>query len=414
MASVTEASPLPVASPRRQPAIPDDLPPIDQHVEVSFRYRVLFTEHVFAAENPLLAQILAEHQTDTPTRFLCVVEQGVASATPGLIQNVQQYARRYREFVDLAGVPLVVPGGERVKNDPSQVERVQAAIHDHKIDRHSYVVAVGGGALLDMVGFAAATAHRGVRLVRIPTTVLAQGDSGVGVKNGVNAFGKKNFVGTFAPPAAVINDTRFLETLSDREWRSGIAEAIKVSLLKDTAGFDELERLAPALRQRDIGAMRRVVYRSAQLHVQHIGTSGDPFEFGSSRPLDMGHWAAHKLESLSGYHLLHGEAVAIGLALDATYANQIGLLDDRSHQRIIRLLEAVGLATYAPELSEHLDELDHPACVLKGLDEFREHLGGELTIMLPRQIGRGVEVHSMAVETIRACINMLRSGAHPE
>jgi len=406
---------VPTPAPNRRHRAPAEvLPAIEQRVQVTFDYRVLFTEHVFDTDNPLLAETIANTESSAPTRFLCVVEDGVTRHRPDLLAAIQSYAHRYREFVQLAEEPIVVPGGERVKNDPALVEEIQEAIHRAAIDRHSYVVAVGGGAQLDMVGYAAATAHRGVRLVRVPTTVLAQGDSGVGVKNSVNAFGKKNFLGTFAPPAAVINDSTFLETLSDREWRSGIAEAIKVTLLKDRAAFDELEALAPALASRDMDAMRRVVYRSAHLHLQHIATSGDPFEMGSSRPLDMGHWSAHKLESLSGYRLLHGEAVAIGLALDATYAHEIGYLDDITWLRIVRVLEAVGLPTYTPELSQHLDDEDHPQSVLRGLVEFREHLGGELTIMLPLAIGRGKEVHSVDLDTVRRCISMLRAGLHGE
>ncbi|HEY3058352.1 MAG TPA: 3-dehydroquinate synthase [Chloroflexota bacterium] len=406
---------VPRPSPRHRAAPASDLPPIEQRVEVSFRYRVLFTEHVFAADNPMLAEVMAAtSDTQTPSKFLCIVEDGVASHQAGLIPSITGYAKRYREFVDLAEQPIVVPGGERVKNHPHLVDQIHEAINRAGIDRHSYVVAVGGGALLDMVGYAAATAHRGVRLIRIPTTVLAQADSGVGVKNSINAFGKKNFLGTFAPPAAVINDTRFLETLSDREWRSGIAEAIKVMLLKDRDAFEELEGLAPALARRDMDAMRRVVYRAAQLHLQHIATSGDPFELGSSRPLDMGHWSAHKLESLSTYRLLHGEAVAIGLALDATYAHEVGLLDDITWRRIMRVLETVGLPTYAPELSQHLDEPEHPGSILRGLVEFREHLGGQLTVMLPLTIGRGMEVHTMDLDVVRSCIAMLRVGLHAE
>jgi 3-dehydroquinate synthase len=386
--------------------------PIEQRVEVSFRYRVLFTEDVFAPDNPLLAETLASADSnDTAARFLCVVEDGVARHRPGLLESIQAYATRYSEFVSLVEAPLVVPGGERVKNAPELVTAVQEAIHRGAICRHSYVVAIGGGALLDMVGYAAATAHRGVRLVRVPTTVLSQADSGVGVKNGVNAFGKKNFLGTFAPPAAVINDSTFLATLSEREWRSGLAEAIKVALLKDRDAFEEIEDLAPALAQRDMSAMQRVIYRSAQLHLRHIATSGDAFEFGSSRPLDMGHWAAHKLESLSNYRLLHGEAVAIGLALDATYAREVGILSAANWQRIVHLLTQVGLPSWTSELDEHLDDDTHPRCVLRGLTEFREHLGGRLTIMLPRDIGHGVEVHAMDVETIRHCVDTLRPSA---
>ena len=390
------------------------LAPIEQRVEVSFRYRVLFTENIFDLDNPTLRATLASTDGDAPSRFICVVEAGVANARPEIVGQVQAYARRHREFLALAEPPLVVPGGEQVKNAPEMVLQVQDAIHRAGVCRHSYVVAVGGGALLDMVGYAAATAHRGVRLVRVPTTVLAQADSGVGVKNGINAFGKKNFLGTFAPPTAVINDSTFLETLSDREWRSGLAEAIKVALLKDADAFDMIEALGPALARRDMAAMQQVIYSSARLHLQHIATSGDPFEFGSSRPLDMGHWAAHKLESLSGYRLLHGEAVAIGLALDATYAREVGLLPAATWRRIVDLLASVGLATYTPELSEYLDQPDHPRSVLRGLVEFREHLGGRLTIMLPVGVGRGTEVHNMDLDTIRSCIATLRSGGTPE
>src|SRR5204862_561409 len=128
--------------------------------------------------------------------------------------------------------------GERVKNKHDWVLRVHHAIERAGLCRHSFLAAVGGGAVLDMAGLAAATAHRGIRHIRIPTTVLSQNDSGIGVKNGVNAFGKKNFLGTFAPPFAVINDSGFLTTLDDRDWRSGIAEAIKVALIKDAPFFN--------------------------------------------------------------------------------------------------------------------------------------------------------------------------------
>src|SRR6266511_261797 len=385
------------------------LPAMEQRVEVTFGYRVLFTEDVFALDNPLLAHTIAAAEQETQARFLCIVEEGVVRHRAGLVQAVVSYARRFREFSELVEAPLLVPGGERVKNDPRLVEQVHNAIHRAGIDRHSYVVAVGGGALLDMVGYAAATAHRGVRLIRVPTTVLAQNDSAVGVKNSINAFGKKNFLGTFAPPAAVLNDARFLTTLSDRDWRSGIAEAIKVALLKDAAFFRDIEEHAAALVQRDLGAMSRLIHRCGQLHLQHIAASGDPFELGSSRPLDLGHWAAHKLEQLSGYSLRHGEAVAIGLAVDSTYAHLSGLLATESWRRILDLLLAAGLPIYAPELSDSLHDRSDPRCILHGLSEFREHLGGQLTIMLPRCIGQGVEVHQVDEPTMMASIARLES-----
>ena len=187
----------------------------------------------------------------------------------------------------LAAPVLTVPGGEAIKNGLEPLHRIQQAIQDARLCRHSYVVAIGGGAVLDVAGYAAALAHRGVRLIRVPTTVLAQDDSGVGVKNGINAYGhQKNYLGTFAPPAAVINDSSFLTSLSDRDWRGGISEAIKVALIKDARFFDFIERNAAKLTARHLPTMEKVVRRSAELHLTHIATSGDPFELGSARPLE--------------------------------------------------------------------------------------------------------------------------------
>src|SRR5690606_2130347 len=167
------------------------------------------------------------------------------------------------------------------------------AINDNRICRHSFVIAIGGGAVIDMVGYAAAIAHRGVKLIRIPTTVLSQNDSAVGVKNSINIFGKKNFLGTFAPPYAIINDHFFLTTLEQRDWISGIAEAIKVALIKDDVFFADIEKNCEKLRDREMEAMQYLIYRCAEMHMQHIAKGGEPFESGSSRQLEFGHWAAH-------------------------------------------------------------------------------------------------------------------------
>ncbi|MDQ3459613.1 MAG: 3-dehydroquinate synthase [Deinococcota bacterium] len=383
---------------------------IHQAVALTFRYPVHFTTGLFALDNPLLAGVVAEGSTELPKKVLAVLDSGVAAHHPGLAQAVEAYCSRHADVLELVCPPLVVAGGEGVKNDPVNVERVHRAVHEHGIDRHAYIVAIGGGAVLDMVGYAAATAHRGVRLVRVPTTVLSQNDSAVGVKNGVNAFGKKNFLGTFAPPVAVLNDFGFLTTLHDRDWLGGISEAVKVALLKDPAFFAFIENHADALVGRDLASMKWLVYRCAELHLQHIATSGDPFEFGSSRPLDFGHWAAHKLEALSAYRLRHGEAVAIGLALDATYSHMNGLLPEADWRRIIILIASLGLPLYAPELGEHLGK-DHPRSVLSGLSEFREHLGGRLTIMLLEGIGRGQEVHEMDEARLMDSIAFLKDYA---
>jgi 3-dehydroquinate synthase len=312
----------------------------------------------------------------------------------------------------LTAEPLLVPGGEAAKNDPKLLDQIHQLIETAGICRHSYLLGIGGGAVLDLVGYAAATAHRGVRLIRVPTTVLAQNDAGIGVKNGINAFNKKNFLGTFAPPYAVINDFAFLSTLCDRDWRSGIAEAIKVALIKDAHFFNFIHEHTTALAQRNMDIMQQVIYRCAQLHLEHIAKSGDPFEKGSSRPLDFGHWVAHKLEQLTNYNLRHGEAVAIGIALDSTYSYLLGWLSHAEWQQILNTLIALGFQLYTPELAE--TSLENNQCIFRGLTEFREHLGGELTLTLLQQIGQGREIHEVDFCLYKQAISLLHEFFSPK
>jgi 3-dehydroquinate synthase len=384
---------------------------IEQPLHLTFSYPVVFTSGVFAPANTVLRDVLGPATADGRARLLFVLDAGLVDAWPGLAGAVERYCAHHADRLALAAPPLIVPGGEVSKNAPQYLEQVQAAINAARLCRHSHVVAVGGGAVLDMAGYAAATAHRGIRLIRIPTTVLAQDDSAVGVKNGINACGKKNYLGTFTPPFAVINDIAFLLTLSDRDWRSGISEAVKVALIRDPAFFDRIEADAGALANRDEAAMARLVRRSAELHLLHVTTGGDPFELGSSRPLDFGHWAAHKLEQMTAHRLRHGEAVAIGIALDTTYAFLQGFLSEADWRRILGVLLAVGFDLSVPELSQALD--DPEAGVLGGLEEFREHLGGSLTIMLLNGIGRPFDVHEIDRDVMIRSIELI-ARAHRE
>jgi 3-dehydroquinate synthase len=185
--------------------------------------------------------------------------RGVNYLTPGLLRAIEEYAHRARDRLSLVAPPLVTEGGEDAKNDQWHLVPILDAVHHHGLDRQSFLLSIGGGAALDMVGYAAATAHRGVRLIRVPSTVLSQNDSGVSVKNGINAYRKKNFLGSFAPPHAVFNDTQLLTTLSDRDWLAGTSEAVKGALLKDPAFFDFLEESAPALVSRDLTFMERLI-----------------------------------------------------------------------------------------------------------------------------------------------------------
>ncbi len=376
---------------------------IQRQIQVGWQLRVFFTEDVFNPGNPVLKDALADA---TRRKVLVVLEDSLAQALPGLETRIERYFSAHAKVLQLVRSPLFVEGGESAKNSPTLVTDILSHIDRHHIDRQSYLIAVGGGALLDVAGFAATTAHRGLRLVRIPTTTLSQADSGIGVKNAINAFGKKNFIGTFAPPYAVINDSNLLATLEPRDKRAGYVEAVKVACIRDRAFFEEIEREADKLAVFEPAAMKRLIHHCAELHLDHIATSGDPFESGSARPLDFGHWAAHKLEQLSDFQICHGEAVAVGIALDVLYSRNIGLLEAEAAERILKLLERLGFKLFADELLS-ADAGDHLQ-ILNGLEEFREHLGGELTITLLLEIGRGAEIHEMDIPKVIEAIHELQ------
>jgi 3-dehydroquinate synthase len=371
---------------------------------VPFEFPLHFTRGVFHHRNDLLARIVSRLEPARRHRVMVVIDERVASTNPNLQDEILGYAAAHERTIELTGPPLIVPGGEQVKNTFSHTLDVLESINDSGLDRQSFVSVIGGGAVLDMVSFAAAIAHRGIRVIRFPTTVLAQADSGVGVKNSINLFGKKNFIGTFVPPFAVINDLDFLETLEHRDRVAGIVEAVKVALLKDAALFEDLAANASRVAC-DEAILHRVIARSAELHLQHICGNGDPFELGSARPLDFGHWAAHKLESMTQHRLRHGEAVAIGIALDISYSVRKGYLDRASANRIIGVLETIGFQLWDDALDER--ERDGSHTLIAGLREFREHLGGELHITLLRGIGKSFEVTEMDETLILEAIDDL-------
>jgi 3-dehydroquinate synthase len=378
---------------------------VRKKIEVNYDLRVLFTDHVFDIANLTLKQTLADKPGQVK-KVMLILDEALAQTQPALARHIEKYFAAHATTLNFVCHPLVIEGGERTKNSDFHVSEIHSHIDRHHIDRHSYVVAVGGGALLDMAGFAAATAHRGIRHVRIPTTTLSQADSGVGVKNGINAFGKKNFIGTFAPPFAVINDFALLASLSPRDKRAGYVEAVKVALIRDKEFFETLEKDAERLRDFDPAAMRHLIRRCAELHLEHISTSGDPFEFGTARPLDFGHWSAHKLEQLSEYQIRHGEAVAIGIALDVIYSRLMGYINADAAERVLQLLETLGYELFASELL-HVGS-QNSLLVLDGLEEFREHLGGELTITLLKQIGKGFETHEMHLPKVVEALQELQ------
>lgn len=381
------------------------LRPIKQAFSVQYEYQLHFTQGVFHIDNPLFKNIIRQYKPKEAVKLFFVIDAGFAQAHPGIGTQIETYCQAHAAVLSHTQ-SIVLEGGEGCKNSTDAIASVLRGINDNAICRHSFVVAIGGGALIDMVGYAAAIAHRGVKLIRIPTTVLSQNDAAVGVKNSVNSFNKKNFLGTFAPPFAIINDSDFLTTLQQRDWISGVAEAIKVALIKDRDFYTYIADNAIALKHRDMAVMQHVIYTCAEMHMHHISQGGDPFESGSSRPLDFGHWAAHKMEYMTHYGLRHGEAVAKGIALDVTYAHLLGLVSREDLDSVLQVMATIGFNLSLPVAStSEIREL------LKGIGEFREHLGGELTITLISDIGVKHDVHTIDMELMSQAVTNLNSYA---
>ena len=385
-------------------------PTYHQEISVSWAFPVFFTRHLFAPENPVLVQTVSRLKEKRRHRAIVYVDSRILERDPTLQQKITAYFKAHADTLELATEVQPVPGGEACKNDLRYAESVMRQLLELRMDRQSYVLAIGGGAVLDAIGFAAALVHRGLRLVRIPTTVLAQNDAGVGVKNAVNYLGK-NALGTFAPPFAVLNDFEFLRSLPDRDWLSGVAEAFKVAIIRDRVFFDDLCKAAPRYPARDFEAMTALVARCAALHLDHIRSNGDPFEYGTARPLDFGHWSAHKMELLSDFAISHGEAVATGVLLDSIYAHAQGWITADELNRIDTGLRQSGFALWFDTLN--LRDASGERQIFAGLRDFQEHLGGELCVTFPQGIGARFEVNTIEMEAMEEALLDLERRAHP-
>ncbi len=372
-------------------------------LNVSFPYRVCTTDKLFAPENRDLASLL---EGGPGVRCLTFIEEAASLAMPELGTAVAAWFSKTMKDVDFRQL-ITLPGGEQTKLSMSVWEKALTFIQKENIDRHSYILAIGGGAFLDVVGFAAATAHRGIRLIRIPTTTLGQADSGVGVKNGINFRGEKNYLGTFTVPWATINDKSLLIRQPEHLKRAGLSEIVKVAVISDASFFQWLEDHAEELSQLEPDTLAQAVEQSALLHARHIVESGDPFEQGSSRPLDFGHWSAHELEALSEYSISHATAVAIGMHLDIAYSVAKGWMPAASGQRVVDLLAKLGLPVSSPTLGLRRGP---NYAVLSGLEHFRQHLGGNLTLLMLKDIGQGFDIHEISMDLMTNCISGILEG----
>lgn len=293
---------------------------------------------------------------------------------------------------------VVLPDGEQHKT-LERCGEVLAALAALKANRDACVIALGGGVIGDLAGFAAACWMRGVDFLQIPTTLLAQVDSSVGGKTGVNLPAGKNLVGAFHQPRAVIIDTDTLTTLPEREYRSGLAEVVKYGAIGDGAFFDWLERAADALVARDGDAVAEAIARSC-LHKAGV-VARDEREDGERALLNFGHTFGHALETASGYGaLLHGEAVAIGMCLAARLSADLGRAATADADRLAQLLARLGLPVALPSGSD-------PDGLLQLMYLDKKNLSGALRLVLWRGIGAAEIVPDVADSAILA---RLRSG----
>lgn len=380
--------------------MPSDFSSIDISFAIPQVHRFRMTDDVFGSDAKVLLDLLQPSGTE-PAKVQVWIDSHLVQAATGLCQRVDQVLNSRPDSIQLTSPIETIVGGESCKNDPKLIDHLLSRFNEDDLDRRSYVVVIGGGAVLDAVGFAASIAHRGIRLVRLPTTTLAQADSGVGVKTAVNWFHKKNWKGTFAVPWGVINDRQLLNHLPDAAFRCGFSEAVKVALLKSPTGFQNLCDNASKIAAREPQAVTSAIAASVQMHLEHITRGGDPFEMLEARPLDFGHWSAHRMEPLSDYDIAHGDAVAIGVAIDTVYSSLVHGFPQAAAKQVLDCLLNLKLPITDPILAD-------PENLRIGLEEFRQHLGGRLTVTMLEGIGQPIDVHDIqwpdmlkAIETVR-------------
>ncbi|HHT9109726.1 MAG TPA: 3-dehydroquinate synthase [Candidatus Brocadiaceae bacterium] len=375
---------------------------IHQAFAVKFNYDIYFTENMFSNNGRIFSEIFK----DKNSKIMVFIDSGVADKHTGIVKQISAWFKKNQERGAYIS-PVRVPGGERCKCDRKTQRIIGDSLRIHGLDRHSFVIIIGGGAVLDTVGYIASITHRGIRQVRIPTTVLSQCDSGVGVKTGINYYNTKNYFGTFTPPYAVINDFRFIRSLGVRDILSGVAEAFKVAIIKDKTFLNFLARNGSALKKQNAKAIKKMISHSAELHADHIAKGDDPFEMGSARPLDFGHWSGHYIETLTGYTLKHGESVVLGLMIDMIIARELKLVTVREFNKVLEGLKAWDFKLWHPILEKR--EKNGKLSIANGLEEFRQHIGGELNLVMPDGLGKSCLLKSISAEQIETAVKEMKN-----
>jgi 3-dehydroquinate synthase len=310
--------------------------------------------------------------------------------------NVRPYANKVAKAIKRAGLKTAIhsiPAGERSKS-MTQLEGVLAFLERQQIDRGGCVIAVGGGTVGDLAGFAAAVWQRGVRLVAVPTTLLAMVDSSIGGKTGVNGRRSKNAVGAFWQPAAVVSDLTALESLPGPNFRDAFAEVVKYAVAMDRGLFDLLQRNAPRLLEQDLSMVERVVFRCVA--AKALVVAKDERDRGPRAILNYGHTAGHALEAATGFRVTHGRAVAFGMRVAARIALSMELCSKRLVESQDALLEAFGL----PDRPPHAD----PDRVVQAISLDKKARGGKVAWVMPRRIGHAEIGHAVPGALVRRVV----------
>lgn len=305
------------------------------------------------------------------------------------------------ESVEIDSAALALPPGEATK-DWSWLERSVGWLLDRQVERSDVVVALGGGVIGDLAGFAAAILRRGVRFVQVPTTLLAQVDSSVGGKTGINAPQGKNLIGAFNQPSLVLADTGVLDTLPEREFLAGYGEVVKYGALGDPQFFAWLEENGPVLAAGDTRLRAQAVRRSVEMKAEIVAR--DETEAGERALLNLGHTFGHALEAATGYsdRLLHGEAVAVGLLLAFNLSARLGLCPQEAPGRIVAHLRAMGMVASPRQIPGPLPDADELIALMLQDKKTRR---GRLRFVLARDIGTSFIADEVPLDTLRAVLS---------
>ena len=301
----------------------------------------------------------------------------------------------------IASTALALAPGEATKGWAGLTEAVEGLL-DAKVERRDIVLALGGGVIGDLAGFAAAILRRGVRFVQVPTSLLAQVDSSVGGKTGINTRHGKNLVGAFHQPALVLADIDLLDTLPARDFLAGYGEVVKYGLLGDAAFFDWLEANGPALAKGDRDLRHYAVRRSVEMKAGIV--SRDETEQGERALLNLGHTFCHALEAATGYsdRLLHGEGVAVGCALAFELSARLGLCPQEDPSRVRAHLRSMGMKTDLADVPGDLPDAD---ALLGLMAQDKKVQDGRLRFVLARGIGQAFVADDVPTDVLRALLN---------